>query len=225
MKNEEKREILKHITLGTNEVLYYPYAEGKEPLPLRPISTWEIDDSFYKALSNTSKNIADFIVKVKLDLIDRKTNISVPNTGYVKLMKFYNTIDYWVVYYAMKDFQSEEFRFPNYEEIEAYPNGFYEILKMTDIHKIAKFVLRASNRNTEVIKEIFTDYTGREVAYLTLFLNVPISEIGNITNLQRDYMIYSKAKMPKIVKGEYKKDKYSISGKKMTVKEVLEEFK
>jgi len=46
LKTEEKLEILKHITLGTDEVLYYPYNGGKEPLPLRPLSSFELDQCF-----------------------------------------------------------------------------------------------------------------------------------------------------------------------------------
>ena len=225
MNIEEKREILKHIKLGTKEVLYYPYAEGKHVLPLRPISSWEMDDSFYRALEDTPSNIADFIVKVKLDLIDKKTNINVENTGYVKLMKFYNTIDYWVVYYAMKDFQDEQFIVPNYSEIDSYPKGFYEVMKMQEVHKIAKFILSASNRTKEVIKEIFTDNMGREVACVSLFLNIPIAEMGNITDLQRDYMVYSKLHLFKIIKREAKKKRYIISGEKMTIKEALGRFR
>ncbi len=227
MNVKEKREIIKHITLGTNEVLYYPYTEGKQPLPLRPISSWELDDCFYKALEETPTNIADFIVKVKLDLIDRKTNINVENTGYVKLMNFYNSIDYWIVYYAMKDFQDEKFSFPNYKEQEIYPlpNGYYEVLKMNEVHKIAKFILRASNCSEDVIKEVFKDDSGKEVATLYLYLNVPLAEMGEITNLQRDYMIYTKIHLKKALRGEANKDKYLISGKKMTVKEVMEKFR
>jgi len=225
MEVEEKREILKHIRLGTKEVLFFPYNNGKDPLPLRPISTWELDDCFYKALEDTPNKIADFIVKVKLDLINRKTNINVENTGYVKLMKFYNTIDYWIVYYAMKDFQDEEFSFPDNSKIESYPKGMYFVKQMNEVHEIAKFVLLASNRNEEVIGEIFKDDYGKEVACLYLYLNVPLAEMGDITSLQRDYIVYSKLHLNKLIKGEVKKSKYVISGQKMTVKEVMEKFR
>jgi hypothetical protein len=159
MRVEEKRNLIKHIKLGTSEVLYYPYTEGKQPLPLRPISSWELDDCFYRALNNTPDKIADFIVKVKLDLIDRKTNINVENSGYVKLMRFYNEIDYWIVYYAMKDFQDSEFSVNNFDTGEPY--GINIVKKMLDVHKISKFVLTASYQPKEIIKEIIRDEQGR----------------------------------------------------------------
>ena len=224
MNVEEKREILKHIKLGTKEVLFFPYNEGKQPLPLRPISTWEMDDCFYKALENTPDNIADFIVKVKLGLIDKKTNIKVENTGYVKLMKFYNTIDFWVVYYAMKDFQDDSFSKPNYKE-GGEPNGFFLIKDMQKVHEIAKFVLTTSYRKTEVIKEIFTDDMGKEVAIQCLYLNIPLTDIASITQLQKEYILYSKLHLNKSIKGRAKESKYVISGQKMTIKEVLDKFR
>jgi len=224
MNVKEKREIIKHITLGTKEVLYYPYAVGKQPLPLRPISSWELDDCFYKALEDTPTNIADFIVKVKLDLINRKTNINVENTGYVKLQKFYNTIDYWIVYYAMKDFQDDWFSEPDYEN-GGEPKGFFKTTEMSEVHEIAKFVINSCHESQDVIKEIFTDDVGREVAYQYLYLNIPIADISNITYLQRDYIIYTKVHLKKIVKGDDLKNKYSISGEKTTIKGILDKFK
>lgn len=223
MNLKKKREVIKHITLGTNEVLYYPYTEGKQPLPLRPISSWEMDDCFYRALEETPDNIANFIVKVKLDLIDRKTNINVENTGYVKLMKFYNTIDYWVVYYGMKDFQDESFSIPNFIDNDL-PQGFLDIRKMDEVHEIAKFILTASNSNELIIKEVFRNEFGKELGYLLLFLKQPLADVQNITNLQRDFMIYAHGDLPKIIQGDSLKDKYMVSGKKMTVKEILERF-
>lgn len=224
MNVKEKREIVKHIRLGTKEVLYYPYAEGKQPLPLRPISSWELDDCFYRALDDTPSNIADFIVKVKLDLIDRKTNINVENTGYVKLMRFYNTIDYWVVYYAMKDFQDEVFSTPDFLK-GGLPKGFLETKKMTEVHKIAKFILTSSTSNEIVMKEVFRDEFGKELGYMLLFLKQSLVDMKDITKLQRDFMLYTSGDLPKIIRGEAVKDKYIISGKKMTVKEVFERFK
>jgi hypothetical protein len=219
MRVEEKRKLIKHIKLGTSEVLYYPYTEGKQPLPLRPISSWELDDCFYRALNNTPDKIADFIVKVKLDLIDRKTNINVENSGYVKLMRFYNEIDYWIVYYAMKDFQDSEFSVNNFDTGEPY--GINIVKKMLDVHKISKFVLTASYQPKEIIKEIIRDDLGKELGILYLYLNVPFAEIKDITSLQRDFMVYTKGELPKVLKGDSKEREYTISGEKTTVRELM----
>lgn len=223
MKLKEKIDIIKHIKLGTDEVLYYPY-EGYQSLPLRPISSYEQDDCYYKALESAPTKIADFLVKVKLGLIDKDRKVNISNEGYANLQRFYDTIDYWTVYHSMKDFQDESFKEPDFMREGAFPKGFYEVMKMNEIHEIALFVINASYKKNAVIKEVFSDDLGREVAYMMIVLNQPLDKIGKMTKLQRDYVVYSKDKLPQIIKGDKVKKRMSISGETMTIKEFLEEF-
>jgi len=95
---------------------------------------------------------------------------------------------------------------------------------MSKVHEIAKFVMTASYQNKDVIKEIFTDENGKEIAIQYLYLNIPISDISNITALQKEYIVYSKLHLDNSIRGDINKSKYSISGKKMTVKEIMEKF-
>lgn len=216
-------EIVKHITLGTDEVLFFPYNEGKEPLPLRPISSFELDQCFYNSLQYAPSNVASLIIKIKLKLIDTKRDIDVSDEGYVELQRYTDAIDYWIVYYSMKDFQDITFSMPDYDELECHPKGFYTIRdKMEKVHEIASFVMDASYRNKEVIKEIFTDEIGREVGYCIYYLNMPLAEIGKLTKLQRSYIIYSKNHLPKIIKGKRKEIGYIRSGEQMTLKDFLD---
>jgi len=224
MKLKEEIEILKHIRLGTKEVLYYPYNEGKDPLPLRPISTYEMDQSIFTTLIHTESKIASLVVKLKLGLVKPEEKITVSNDGYAKLLKYYDSIDYWIVYYAMKDFQDEWFRKPNYDEIENHPNGFYKIREMGEIHEIAIFVLDASYKSEAVIKDIFTDDLGREIATLVLYLHQPIAKAGCITRLQRDYLTYGYKNLDKIFKGKALDDKYGSTSGVMTVQDLLNRF-
>lgn len=222
MNAKEKLEIIKHIKLGTDEVLYYPYGGGKEPLPLRPISSFEFDECFYKALEYAPTKVANLVVSLKLKLIQPNRNIDISDEGYAQLQKFYDSISYWVVYYAMKDFQDDWFTKPDYTKEEAHPKGFYKILKMNEVHEIADFVLDTSYQNKEVIEQIFVDETGREVGYLYFYLNVPLSDIKDMTKLQRDYLIFAKGELKKIVAGKAKEDRYILTGQKMTAKEFLD---
>ena len=224
MNPEEKIEILKHIKLGTKEVLYYPYNEGKEPLPLRPISSYEMDQSFLESLLDAPEKIASLVIKLKLNLVKPEDEIKVSNDGYAKLLNYYNSVDYWVVYHAMKDFQEEWFKEPDYDKPKYYPKGFYKIREMDEVHDIADYIIGDSYKTETVIKEIFTDAIGREVAMFVVYLNQPISEIGQMTKLQRDYLIYASGNLRKILKGEAINDKYSKTGEVMTVKELIEQF-
>ena len=72
---------------------------------------------------------------------------------------------------------------------------------------------------------VFRDDFGKELGYILLVLKQPLVDITKITRLQRDFVLYTKGELPKIIKGEAKKDKYIISGKKMTLKDALEMFK
>jgi len=222
MNAKEKLEIIKHIKLGTDEVLYYPYGGGKQPLPLRPISSFEFDECFYKALEYAPVKVANLVVNLKLKLIEPNRNIDISDKGYANLQKFYDSIDYWVVYYAMKDFQDEDFQEPDYLTEDAHPKGFYKILKMNEVHEIAEFILDSSRQPKEVIEQVFVDEAGREVGYLYFYLDVPLADIKNMTKLQRDYLIYAKGELKKIVAGKSKEDRYILTGQKMTAKEFLD---
>lgn len=212
-----KLEIIKHIKLGTSEVLYYPYNDGREPLPLRPLSSFELDQCFYKALENANHKVSDLVIKIKLKLIDRDRDVNVSDEGYVNLLKFYDYVDYWIVFYAMKDFQDEEFVKPNFDN--NFPNGFDAIINMSEVHEICNFILDTSRDSPEVIKEIILDDYGKELAYIVYYLNSPLALAKDLTKLQRDYLIYSKSGIEKVKKS------YIISGETMTVEELLKRFR
>lgn len=224
MKYKDKKDILRHIKLGTDEVLYFPY-EGKYPLPLRPISSYEFDECFYRALKLAPNKIADLVIKLRLKRVDKDRDINVSSEGFADLQKFYDSMAYWVVYFGMKDFQDEEFRKPNYNKIDAYPNGYYITLRMNYIHEISDFILNSSYQNEEVIKEIFEDEYGREVAYSIHFLKQPLGELSKLTKLQKKYMVYSKQHLREILEGKQKEGGYIISGKKMTLGDFLKSVK
>jgi len=183
--------MLKHITLGTKEVFYYNY--NGESLPLRPISSFELDQCFYNSLVFAEEEVSELVVKLKLSLIDPKSKIDINNKKYADLKKFYDLIDYWIVYYSMKDFQDEDFSKPK----NGIPSGFLLVKKMNDIHKIAKTILHSSYQPKEVIEEIIKDGSGKLIAKIVFNLNVPLAEFSKITKLQRDFLVLSKIDLEK----------------------------
>ena len=219
MDEKEKLQVLKHIKLGTSEVLYYPYNNGKDPLPVRPISSFELDDCFYKALLRAEPKVAELVINIKLHLIDMSKPIKVSEKGYANFMKFMNFVDYWIVYYAMKDFQPEEFQKPDPET--NLPKGFEIVLKMEEVHEIADFVLDASRQPKEVIQEIIRDNQGKEIAQIVYYLNTPLALYKDLTKLQRDYLVYSKFGL----EAKRSTDQYVVSGETMTIEELLKRFR
>lgn len=178
--------MIKHISLGTKEVFYFDY-DG-EQLPLRPISSFELDESFNNALLNAEDEIAELVVKIKLSLVDLKSKIDIDNKKFANLKKFYELVDYWIVFFAMKDFQDEDFTKPD----GIFPSGFNNILKMKHVHDIAKKILNFSYQPKEVIQEIVKNEEGKIIASIVFNLNVPLAEYSKLTKLQRDFLILSK---------------------------------
>lgn len=224
MNPEEKLEILKHIKLGTKEVLYYPYNEGKDPLPLRPISSYEMDQSFYNSLEGIPNEVVHLVINLKINIAKGEERIKISPEGYSKLIKFYDDIDYWIVYFGMKDFQDEEFSKPDPDKLDSYPKGYYIVREMVEIHKIADFILNTSTSNITVVKEVFDTDSGHEVAFLIFYLNQSLASIGDLTKLQKRFLLYSKGNIHSVLTGEAKKNKYSISGETMTVQDLLDQF-
>lgn len=215
MKSNETLDILRHIKLGVKEVFYYDY-DGNA-LPLRPISSYELDDCFYKALENATPNVADLVIKLRLSIQERNQEVDFSNQDYLSLQRHYDAISYWAVFHAMKDFQDEDFTIPIYHDGELLPKGMYEVRKMNYIHDIANIVINASHRPKSVLKQIIRDRTGRTVGQLIFYLNIPLADFPDITKLQRDYLIYYKGEITKVVASEIKEKQYEFSGKKTTI--------
>ena len=101
-------EILKYIQLGTNAKEWFNY-DGK-PLPIRPLSTYEIDEITLTVIKEgITQSTFNCIIKLKLEIADAMDNKKISIEDYGEFVKYYNEIDYWIVYHAMNDFQPEKF--------------------------------------------------------------------------------------------------------------------
>jgi hypothetical protein len=219
MKSKEKLDTLRHIKLGVKEVFYYDY-DGNA-LPLRPISSYELDDCFYKALKYATLDVANLVIKLRLKLIEKSEQVDFTNEDYLSLQQHYDAISYWVVFHSMKDFQDEDFLIPIYQKNELLPKGIYEIRKMNYIHDIANIIVNSSYRPKEFIKQIIKDDLGKEVAYLVFYLNIPLANLNDLTRLQRDYLIYSKGEVTKVKASDIKTEQYEFSGETTTLGDLL----
>jgi len=169
--------MIKHIIHGINEVIYFNY--NGEKIPLRPISSYELDQCFFKALKGADKQTAEIFLKLKMDIIKGSQKIAYDNNLLAELGNYFNHLDYWVVYYGMKDFQDESF-------------SIEDIKKMQHVHEIARRIYDASYRPKEIIEEIIRDKEGKHIATIVFNLNVPLAELSKLTKLQRDFLILSK---------------------------------
>ena len=222
MKSSEKLDTLRHIQLGVKEVFYYDY-DGNA-LPLRPISSYELDDCFYKALTFATSKVADLVIKLRLKIKEGNQETDFSNEDYLSLQKHYDAISYWIVFHSMKDFQDEDFLTPIFKHSEILPKGMFKIRKMGYIHNIANIIINSSYRPKEFVKEIIKDGLGKEIAYLTLYFNVPLANIPDITRLQRDFLICSKGEMIKVKASDIKTKQYEFSGEKTTIGELFKKI-
>jgi len=124
----------------------------------------------------------------------------------------------------MKDFQNEDFLIPIFKGDEILPKGMFQIRKMNYIHDIANIIINSSYRPKEVIKQIIKDGLGEEVAYLVLYFNVPLTNISDITRLQRDFLIYSKGEITKVKASDVKTKQYEFSGEKTTIGDLFKKM-
>ena len=215
MKSNEKLDVLRHIKLGVKEVFYYDY-DGNA-LPLRPISSYELDDCFYKALEGATSEVADLVIKLRLKIKKGNQEVDFSNKNYLSLQKHYDAISYWAVFHSMKDFQDEDFKVPIVKDREILPKGMFRIREMNYIHNIANIIINASHRPKTLIKQLIKDKRGRKIATLVFYLNVPLADFPDMTRLQRDYLIYYKGEITKVVASEVKEKQYEFSGKPTTI--------
>lgn len=223
------KNILEHIRLGTDYKEWFNY-DG-EPLPIRPLSTYEIDEIIKKVIrEGISPQTYDSIIKLKLNILSPEQKRDISISDYQEYLTYFNEIDYWIVYYAMKDFQPEKFSKPDFDGDfqefknwdENNPKGYYIVKKMKYVHDIAKDVKNMTSQPTTVLMEVLENKTGQALASLVYRYHVPLAnKAWELTPLQTYFLIFSAPDAPQIVK-----DESELPGiKSGTLKEVTEQLR
>lgn len=199
--------MIKYISLGTDCKEYFNY-DGK-PLPIRPLSTYELDEILKKAVEGLSSIVFEKVVKLKLNVLDKKEEIKLDKNKYKDFLTYYNEVDYWTVYYAMKDFQSEKFSMPDYEgefkdDFEDWvgnkPKGYYIVRKMKYVHKISDDIMNMTSPRMEELVSIIENDQGKILATIVHKLNTPlVSKAWELTPFQTKFLYYTRDGAPEIV--------------------------
>lgn len=221
--------MLKYIALGTDCKEYFNY-DGK-PLPIRPLSTYELDQAFLKAVEGVSPLIFNTIIKMKLDVLDENYFIDLDKNNYKEFVKYYNESDYWIVYSAIKDFQDESFSLPDFDcEYEQdyddwnpeKPKGYYLVRKMKYIHQLSKDIMSMSSRPAEEMVEVLTNSDGKILASMVHKFHQPLaSQAWKLTPLQVSFIFYSRPNAPQILKSVDELPGF----KRGTIQEITEQMK
>ena len=222
--------ILKYIELGTNAKEWFNY-DGN-PLPIRPLSSYEMDNITMKVIKEgITHSTFQQLIKLKLNLISPDEEVILDQANYVEFFKYYNEIDYWVVYNSIKDFQEESFSMPDYEEDYATkyddwkpdrPKGYYIVREMKHVHEIAKDVKNMTSQSPQQLVEVLRSHDGKVLASRIFLLHVPlVSEAWKMTPLQSDFLYYARPGAPIMLK-----DKDELPGiKGGTMEEVMEQLR
>ena len=195
-------DILKYIKLGTNAKEWFNY-DG-EALPIRPLSTFELDSILEKIIKEgITQQTFESIYKIKHKLIDKESVVMTTKEDYLQFFHYLNEIDYWIVYYAMKDFQDESFSQPDYEKDEHYPNGYYIVKKMKYVHNIAEDIQSMTSQPLIKLKQVLQNNRGKVLASTVHTFHVPLAnEAWKLTPLQETFLKYSAPGSPMIIDSE-----------------------
>ena len=196
------RDILKYIKLGTNSKEWFNY-DG-DPLPIRPLSTYELDTILEKIIGEgiTQKTFSS-VYKIKHNLINKENVVITNKKDYLEFFHYLNEIDYWIVYYAMKDFQDEDFSKPNYDEEREYPNGYYIVKKMKFVHNLAEDIKFMTSQPLLKLRQVLMNNRGKILASTIHTYHVPLAnEAWKLTPLQETFLRYSDPNAPAIIASE-----------------------
>ena len=199
--------MIENILLGIHKKEFFNY--NGVPFPIRPLSTYELDEAMIRAVEGISPIIFDKVVKLKLRLLEKDENIDLTRENYADFLRYYNEIDYWTVYYSTKDFQNEDFQKPDFsaefeEEFEDWslkkPKGYYIIRKMRYIHMIADDIMTMTDQPVSKLTEVLKNSRGRTLATMVHQFHVPlVSEAWKMTPLQTTFLYFSRPGAPEVV--------------------------
>jgi hypothetical protein len=175
--------ILDMIRRGINVQSFFDY-DGQQ-IPIRAVSSAEIDDARYKSLGTCDNKLAALIVKLRLGLLEGKVNLDdIPVEMYINYVKYIYEFDYWVVYYAMKDFRDSSF-------------CINDVRLMRHVHKIAQEASNMSSTNRNIIDMILKTPEGEEIANCHFNLHIPLfPSLDKGTPLQIEFLKSADPKAP-----------------------------
>ena len=204
-------DILKYIKLGTNLKEWFNY-DGC-PLPIRPLSTYEMDEILGKIITEgITQKTFNSIYKIKFNLFNPLEKVKVSQQNYLEYFKYLNIIDYWMVFHSMKDFQDEDFSKPDYSEefrdeyddwTEDTPKGFYIVRKMKFVHQLAKDIQDMTSQPLAKLSQTLKNKSGKILASMVFTYHLPlVNEAWKLTPLQEDFLYYGDPNGPILITDE-----------------------
>jgi len=186
MVNNGTTRCLDYIRLGihAHETFFY----NDISITLRPLTSMEIDEAQNMACDEIDDvRLIKTITDIKLGKTDLMDKMPTNPEFYAKIRRFYNTMDYWLVYYSMKDFMPEDFFIDDVE-------------KMQYVHEIAERVIKICGKQSKEVIETIRTADGQELATIVHKYHIPLTdEAWKLTPLQKEFLYWTGENAPKIV--------------------------
>jgi hypothetical protein len=171
-------KLLDYIRLGIQARDFFLYDDYK--ITLRPLTSMEFDLCEEAAFEEADDVVAKLVMRIRLgDLHVTKQILDMGPEIHHKLSQYRNTINYWVVFHAMKDFMPDDF-------------SIEDVIKMHSVHEIAQQVFRISSTDTDTIIDEVATPEGEKLATVIYKLHQPLtSELWKLTPLQHKFLVYA----------------------------------
>lgn len=169
-------ELLEKIRQGNTLTSIFDY-KGTE-LKYRALSSTEFDRARYKTLTMLTPKLTGFLLKIKLHVYDvRKVDWDkIPPKLFKSYYTFMKEVEYWIVYYSMKDYMPSDF-------------SIDDVKKMNFVHDLAKKIYELSSASKKNLIIFCKSDEGSDIAKMVIDWNVPlISSIKDITPVQYKFM-------------------------------------
>lgn len=159
------------------------------PIKYRPVSNEEIRKIMHRCIRSKPEEVREFIADIKFR---HKPKRDMPTKMVDIAIQALEEMDRWIVYYAVKDFQEEEWQHVHEDgkpfgyHLLSSPNCFLEMGEMSGE------ILKATTRPKEEIRSLLKTDDGTLLAHAIWKLNVPLSDkLWKLTGSQLTFLIES----------------------------------
>jgi len=156
-------------------------------ITLRPLTSMEIDEAQNMACDEIDDpRLIKTITDIRLGKTDLMDKMPANPQFYAKIRRFYNTIDYWLAYYSMKDFMPKEF-------------SIEDVKQMQYVHEIADKVIKICGKQSKEVIECIRTADGQELATIVHHYHIPLTnEAWKLTPLQKEFLYWTSKDAPMV---------------------------
>lgn len=173
------------IMKGTDLHSFF-YSKCYGPIKFRPLNNSEISN----VMDRISINASDGAIEVINSFVFKiKPKIEATKDALIEASGMYNTLNKWICYHGLKDFQGEEW---SHVDDNGVPFGIHVLehpQSYLEINSLAREIMSFTTAEDEKISSFLETEEGKILAKATWNLYYPLSDrIWNLTNVQLKFI-------------------------------------